>query len=271
MDNEKKESTLVVKFGGASMKSLDQFRKIAAIVVDRKKKFSRVVVVVSAMYKVTDFLLDLAKKVSQNPPKREQDMLLTVGERVSMALLAMVFSDMGFDALSFTGSQAGIVTSCDHSDARIIDVRPRRLLEPLAANKIIIVAGFQGVSEKGEITTLGRGGSDTTAVALGVALKAEKVEFYKDVKGIFERDPRLNPKALHLPILKYSEALSIISREEHEVLHHRAVLLAEKNCLPLYVRSYEDAEDETGSIIVSDDCYRQDMCLYEGLQEQAVQ
>lgn len=252
------------------MKSFDQFQRIAEIIANRREKYPRMVVVVSAMYKVTDYLLDLAKKVSCNPPKRELDMLLTVGERVSMSLLAMVFSDMGLEALSFTGSQAGIVTTCDHSDARIIDVRPRRLLEPLDKGKIIIVAGFQGVSEKGEITTLGRGGSDTTAVALGVALKAEKVEFYKNVKGIFERDPRADPTARHLPTLKYGEALSIISREEHEVLHHRAVLLAERNCLPLYVRSYEDAEDETGSIVVSEDCQRQDTCLYESLEESII-
>ncbi|MFN4174875.1 MAG: aspartate kinase, partial [Parachlamydiaceae bacterium] len=177
------ERTLVLKFGGASVAEPEHFSKIADIILYRKKEFNNIVVVVSAMGDTTNKLIDLAKKVNPNPPRREYDMLVSVGERISISLLAMALALKGQDAISFTGSQSGIITTEEHSEARIIDVKPNRLQPHLQAGKVVIVAGFQGVSKSGEITTLGRGGSDTTAVALAVALKAEKVEFYKDVIG----------------------------------------------------------------------------------------
>lgn len=241
--------TLILKFGGAALKDDDHLKKAADIVLTRQKEYQKVVVVVSAMGNMTDELLALVKKFSSNPPKREQDMLVSVGERISMALLATVFADAGHEALSLTGSQAGIITTNEHSDAKIIDVRPRRILTSLEQGKIVIVAGFQGVSVEGEITTLGRGGSDTTAVALGVGLKADMVEFYKDVGGVYTSDPKKDVSASKIAKLQYVEALEIIERAERKLLHPRAVRLAEKNGLCLYVRSFENEEE--GSLIGS--------------------
>jgi len=242
--------TIILKFGGAALRDVGHFQRVAEIVLKRRQEYRRVVVVVSAMYQMTDMLLGLAKEVSQNPPKREQDMLVSVGERISMALLAMVFIGKGVEAISFTGSQSGIITTEDHSDAKIVDVRPKRVSKALEEGKIVIVAGFQGVSLSGEVTTLGRGGSDTTAVALGVALKAEKVEFYKDVPGIFTADPKIEKKAEHIPNLSYAKALEIVEKGASKVLHPRAIILAEKNGLPLEVLSY--GEDLQGSLIGSE-------------------
>lgn len=235
--------TLIMKFGGASVSTVDHFKPIAELIRLRTLEYPQIVVVVSAMGDTTDQLIDLAKKVHPNPPKREYDMLLTVGERISMALLAMALSQYNLEACSFTGSQSGIITCPQHSEARIIDIRPHRILPHLHAGKIIIVAGFQGVSLNGEITTLGRGGSDTSAVALGAALKAEKVEFYKDVPGIFTEDPKINPKATLINKLHYDEALKIVSQGT-QVLHPRCVLLAKKNSLPLHVLSYCPSKNE---------------------------
>lgn len=209
------------------------------------------VTVVSAMGDTTDDLIALAKKVHPDPPRREYDMLVTVGERISISLLAMALKLKGQDAVSFTGSQSGIITSSDHTDAQIIEVRPHRILKELDENKVVIVAGFQGVSREGEITTLGRGGSDTTAVAMGISLKGEKVEFYKDVPGIFERDPKMSPESVQLPELSYDEALKIVSHGS-EVLHSRCLKLAQKNGIPLCIRSFtEEDENNPGSIIYS--------------------
>ena len=240
--------TLIMKFGGASVASSSQFAKIAEIVLDRAQIYDHAVVVVSAMGNTTDQLLSLAKEVHPEPPRREQDMLISVGERVSIALLAMALAAKGKDAISFTGSQSGIITTCDHTEARILEIRPQRILKELAQNKIVIVAGFQGMSQQGEITTLGRGGSDTTAVALGVALRAEKVEFYKDVPGIFSHDPKKTAHATFFPSLSYQQALSL-TEQGAKVLHHRCVSLALKNNLPLHILPFEGFKNAEGTLI----------------------
>lgn len=237
------KKTLIMKFGGASVATVEHFKPIAELIRQRTFEYPQIVVVVSAMGDTTDQLIELAKKVHPDPPKREYDMLLSVGERISMALLAMALSLYDLEAYSFTGSQSGIITCSRHSEARIIDVRPHRILPHLYASRIIIIAGFQGVSMNGEITTLGRGGSDTSAVALGAALKAEKVEFYKDVPGIFTEDPKINPKAQLLKKLQYEQALEIVS-QGCQVLHPRCVLLAKKNGLPLHILPYDSPLNE---------------------------
>lgn len=231
-------STLVMKFGGASVATPEQFAHIAEIILKRSLEYSRIAVVVSAMGNTTDQLLELARKVHPNPPRREQDMLVSVGEMISISLLAMALALIHKEAISFTGSQSGIITSSVHSDAKIIEVRPRRLLAELDQGKIVIVAGFQGVSKEGEITTLGRGGSDTTAVALGVALRADKVEFYKDVEGVSPEDPKKNPETPVFEKLSYEEALAIVDGGA-KILHPRCIRLAAKNNIPLHVLSFK--------------------------------
>lgn len=233
---------LVMKFGGASVAKPESFHKIADLIIERQKCHSEIVVVVSAMGNTTDQLLELAKQVHPNPPRREQDMLVSVGERISISLLAMALSLKGKEAVSFTGSQSGIITCSNHAEARISDVRPHRLLPILSKGQIAIVAGFQGVSRKGEITTLGRGGSDTSAVALAVALDAPLVEFYKDVPGIFEADPKINPNASHLPNLTFDKALELAEKGA-KVLHSRSIALAAKNGIQLNVRSFQNPKD----------------------------
>lgn len=237
-----------MKFGGASVATPHHFSTIANIVAARTLHYRHIVVVVSAMGDTTDQLIKLAKQVHPHPPRREQDMLISVGERVSCALLAMALSLKGKEAISFTGSQSGIITSSEHAEARILEVRPRRVLEQLSQGKIVIVAGFQGMSTEGEITTLGRGGSDTTAVALGVALEANKVEFFKDVPGIFLEDPKKNRNASFLPFLNFEEALDI-TKKGAKILHARCVSLAFKNNLPLHILPFEGYEQAQGSWI----------------------
>jgi aspartate kinase len=250
---------VVMKFGGASVASTEQFSKIAEIILNRSRD-AHVVVVVSAMGDTTDQLLALAKRVHSSPPPREQDMLVSVGERISIALLAMALHQKGKEAISFTGSQSGIITSSKHSDAQIVSVRPHRILKALEEEKIVIVAGFQGVSKEGEITTLGRGGSDTTAVALGVALGASSVEFYKDVDGVYDQDPKSNPNATLLSRLSFDEAVAIVEKGA-KVLHPRCIWLAAKNLLPLKVLSFYDPRLK-GTLIgpeMRGDC----ICVYE--------
>ncbi len=231
--------TLVMKFGGASVSSPESFSHVSKIISCRLKQFSRIVVVVSAMGDTTNQLIELAGKVHSSPPKRELDMLVSVGERISISLLAMSLMQQNVEAISFTGSQSGVITSNDHSEAKIINIKPGRILAELEKSKVVIVAGFQGVSRSGEITTLGRGGSDTSAVALAVALHAEKVEFYKDVKGVYSEDPKFNPNAELFSHLSYDNALDIMNRGA-KILHSRAVLLAKKNTLPLHILSFHD-------------------------------
>lgn len=244
-------STLVMKFGGASVATPNHFAQIAQIISNRSEHYAHVVVVVSAMKQATDDLLSLAHAVHPSPPSRELDMLVSVGERVSIALLAMALAQQGKEAISFTGSQSGIITSNEHTQARILDVRPNRLLRQLEMGKIVIVAGFQGVSREGEITTLGRGGSDTSAVAIAVSLKAEKVEFFKDVPGIFSADPKNDANACLLPNLSYEEAIAIVKKGA-KVLHLRALLLAQKNKIPLHVLGF-DQPDHVGTRIASEE------------------
>jgi aspartate kinase len=254
--------TIVMKFGGAAVATPEQFAEIAEIILKRSAEYERIAVVVSAMGGVTDQLISLSRRVNEDPPKREQDMLISVGERISISLLAMAMALKGKEAISFTGSQSGIITCPLHTDARIIDVRPTRLVGHLDAGKVVIVAGFQGVSREGEITTLGRGGSDTTAVALGVALKADKVEFYKDVAGICAEDPKKNPDSPVFSLLTYAEALGIV-QQGAKVLHPRCILLAEKNHLPLHVRSFKDREEMGGTVIGNGPCRLDGVFQYE--------
>jgi len=217
----------------------DHFAQIADIIIERKQHFSQIVVVVSAMASHTDELIALAKQVHPQPPRREYDMLVSVGERVSISLLAMALAAKNIEAISFTGSQSGIITCENHSEAKIVDVRPHRLKKHLEAGKVVIVAGFQGVSRSGEITTLGRGGSDTTAVAIGAALEASQVEFYKDVPGVFSNDPKMYADAILFSTLSYTEALQIVDKGA-KVLHRRSILLAQKNQIPLSLHRFTD-------------------------------
>ncbi len=196
---------VVQKYGGSSVATPEQIRRVAQRVVETRRLGYEVVVVVSAMGNTTNELLALAAKVSANPERRELDMLLTVGERISMALLSMAIHDLGYPAVSFTGSQSGIITTHNHTNARIIRVTPLRVQAALEAGRIVIVAGFQGVSERLEVTSLGRGGSDTTAVALAAALDAEYAEICSDVDGVYSADPRVVPEARRLDEVSYEE------------------------------------------------------------------
>jgi len=258
------ERTLVMKFGGASLATPKHFCHVARCIQEKFKTYTRLVIVVSAMGRMTDELMELAREVSPQPLKREQDMLISVGERISMSLLAMALADQGVEAISLTGSQSGIMTSNDHLEARITAVRPTRLLQHLEEGKAVIVAGFQGVSESKDITTLGRGGSDTTAVALGVALDAEQVEFYKDVSGFHKEDPKKIPHAPLFSHLSYREALSLAEKGSSP-LHARSILLASKNGLPLHVLSFREEERElfSGTRIRNDQIVRSSEPIYE--------
>jgi len=241
---------IVAKFGGSSVADAASILRVAKRVVDAKKAGNEVVVVVSAMGDTTDELLDLAQQVSPNPPGRELDMLLTAGERISMAVLAMAISDLGFEARSYTGSQAGLITDSTHGKARIIDVSPSRIQEALSQGAIPIVAGFQGVSlDTKDITTLGRGGSDTTAVALAAALNADVCEIYTDVDGIFSADPRIAPKAHPVPRITYDEMMELAAAGA-KVLHLRCVEYAKRFDVPLHVRS--SFSDKEGTFVIAD-------------------
>ncbi len=251
---------LVMKFGGASVAKTESFLKIADLIIEKSKLHKKIVVVVSAMGNTTDQLLELAKQVHPNPPAREQDMLVSVGERISISLLAMALSLKQKEAVSFTGSQSGILTCGGHSNAKIVDVRPQRLHPVLNKGQVAIVAGFQGVSRQGEITTLGRGGSDTTAVALAVALGAPKVEFYKDVPGIFNKDPKKYPDAFLFREMNYDEAIQI-AEDGGKVLHRRCIELAKNNGVQLSVLSFEDPS--IGGTLVGASAQRSQEITYE--------
>ena len=227
-------TTLIMKFGGASLATPEQFDQIADIIISRSRIHQRIVIVVSAMGKTTDQLIALAHSVNTSPPQREYDMLLSVGERISMSLLAMALSKRQIRAISLTGSQSGIITCSTHQEAKIVDIRPKRLISTLEKGNIVIVAGFQGVSQEGEITTLGRGGSDTSAVALGIALDACCIEFYKDVPGLFSKDPKIDSDAQFLENATYDQALHILS-QGGRILHSRAVIMAKKHGIPLRI------------------------------------
>jgi aspartate kinase len=228
---------VVQKYGGSSVADAEGIKRVARRIVATRKAGDQVVVVVSAMGDSTDELIDLASQVSPHPPGRELDMLLTAGERISMALLAMAIAGEGMEARSFTGSQAGVITDSVHGKARIIDVTPGRIATALAEGAIPIVAGFQGVSQTTkDITTLGRGGSDTTAVALAAALRADVCEIYTDVDGVFTEDPRLVPGARRIPRISYEEMLEMAACGA-KVLMPRCVEYARRYGLPIHVRS----------------------------------
>jgi aspartate kinase len=228
---------VVQKYGGSSVADAESIKRVAQRIVATKKAGSDVVVVVSAMGDTTDHLLELAQQVSPLPPGRELDMLLTAGERISMALLAMAIAKLGHEAQSFTGSQAGVITDSVHGKARIIDVTPGRIRHALDRGAIAIVAGFQGVSQDSkDVTTLGRGGSDTTAVALAAALGADVCEIYTDVDGVFTADPRIVPAATRLPRVSYEEMLELAACGA-KVLHLRCVEYARRYGIPIHVRS----------------------------------
>lgn len=229
--------TIVVqKYGGSSVADVAKLEQVADKIALTRRAGMQVVVVVSAMGKTTDQLLALARQIDESPPRRELDMLVTTGERVSMALLSMAIQKRGCDAISFTGSQSGIITNDRHYDARIIEVRPFRVEDELARGKVVIIAGYQGMSYRREITTLGRGGSDTTAIAMAAALGAERAEIYSDVDGVYSADPRVVRDARHLPALRY-EAMQEMAEAGAKVLNSAAVEFARQARIAIHARS----------------------------------
>ncbi len=232
----KKVGIVVQKFGGTSLADTDKIKNVAKAVIKEKNNGNDVVVIVSAMGHTTDYLVKLSSEISKNPNKREMDMLLSTGEQVSIALLTMAIQEEGYEAISLNASQVGIITENVHSTARIIDIKTDKLNKILKEGKIIVVAGFQGVTEDGEITTLGRGGSDTSAVAIAASLKADRCDIYTDVEGVYTTDPRIVPNASRLETVSYEEMLEL-ARTGANVLHPRAVETAKVYNVPLRVRS----------------------------------
>ncbi|MEZ4649186.1 MAG: aspartate kinase [Candidatus Eisenbacteria bacterium] len=226
----------VLKYGGTSVESPVRILEVARQILRYREQGDEVLVVVSAMGQTTDELIHLAKRVCRTPPRRELDMLLTAGERISMSLLAMALGSLGYPAISFTGSQSGIVTDSRHADARIFSIRPFRIEDEIAKGKVVIVAGFQGVSPEKEVTTLGRGGSDTTAVALAIRFGAEECQILTDVDGVWTADPRVVPGARRIEAIDY-DAMIALSHFGGRVLYRRAVRLARRYGLPLRIRS----------------------------------
>jgi aspartate kinase len=229
-------SVIVQKYGGSSVADVGKLKYVAQRVMDTRAQGHDVVVVVSAMGDTTDELLAMAKTVSPNPDRRELDMLLSAGERISMALLSMAIRELGGDAISFTGSQSGIITSDRHVDARIIEVRPFRVQDELARGRIVVIAGYQGVSYRKEVTTLGRGGSDTTAVAMAAALNAEYCEICSDVAGVYSADPRVVPSAARIATLAYEETQEM-AEAGAKVLNAQAVEFAKEKGIAIYARA----------------------------------
>ena len=239
---------VVMKFGGTSVAGPEELKRAARRIVTAREAGNRVVAVLSARGKTTDELVAAAYEISDRPDPREMDMLLSTGERVSCALCSMAINDMGHQAVSLTGSQAGIVTDSSHTKARIIDVRADRIREALGDERIVLVAGFQGVStDSRDVTTLGRGGSDTTAVALAAALRASVCEIYTDVTGVFSADPRIVPDARKLPVVSYEEMLEM-SASGAKVLQLRSVEYARNNGVPIHCRS--SFEDLPGTLVL---------------------
>lgn len=237
---------VVQKFGGTSVGSADRIKHVAKRVIEEKNRGNDVVVVVSAMGKTTDSLVKLAGEITDKPSKREMDVLLTTGEQITISLLAMALNEKDVEAISFTGWQAGMETEAVHGNARILNIKTERIEEHLMDGKVVIVAGFQGITEGGDITTLGRGGSDTTAVALAAALKADKCDIYTDVTGVYTTDPRYMKEARKLLSISYDEMLELANLGAG-VLHPRAVEYAKNYQMPLVVRS--SMEQEEGTII----------------------
>lgn len=235
---------IVQKYGGTSVATPDLICQIAKRIIKLKEQGNDLVIVVSAMGDQTDKLMKLAYQITDSPREREMDMLLSVGERITMALLSMAINNLGHEAISFTGSQSGIITDTHHMRARILEIRAFRITEELEKGKIVIVAGFQGVSLEKEVTTLGRGGSDTSAVALAAFLQAERCEILKDVNGVYTADPRIIPNAKKLDYITYDEMIELANAGA-KVLHPRAVELAKKHHVPLHIRSSFNEEEGT--------------------------
>ncbi|MFA6635932.1 MAG: aspartate kinase [Candidatus Omnitrophota bacterium] len=239
-----KKGIIVQKFGGSSVANTDRIKNVARRVAETRRKGYDVVVVVSALGDTTDELLELASRITSRPPERELDMLLSTGEQVSVALLAMALHEMGFQARSFTGAQVGIITDSSHTKAKIVDISTDRLKKVLSKGRIAIVAGFQGVDLKQEITTLGRGGSDMTAVALAKVLKAELCEIFTDVKGVYTADPRVVKAARKLKTISYDEMLELASMGA-QVMQARSMEVAGKFNVPMHIRSSISREEGT--------------------------
>jgi aspartate kinase len=250
MQSTEIQSTVVMKFGGTSVADAERIKRAAARIVAQKEAGNRVVAVLSARGKTTDELIAAAHEVSAHPDPREMDMLLSTGERISCALCAMAINDLGHKAISLTGSQAGIVTDTSHTKARIIDVRADRIREALDEDKIVLVAGFQGVSTSRDVTTLGRGGSDTTAVALAAAVGAEVCEIYTDVDGVYSADPRIVPNARKLPVVSFEEMLEMAASGA-KVLQLRSVEYARTHGVRIHCRS--SFKDVTGTVVVGEE------------------
>jgi len=235
---------IVQKYGGSSVANIERLENVAKRVIESAKKRNRLVVVVSAMGDTTDELLELSSKINPNPSEREMDMLVSTGEQISCALLAMAIHKRGLEAISFTGPQVGIITDTFHTRAKILRIETARIKEELKRNKIVIVAGFQGLSTALEITTLGRGGSDLSAVAMAAALGADMCEIYTDVEGIFTADPRIVPQAKKLKYITFDEMLELAARGA-QVMQTRAVEVAKKFNIPLNVRSSFNKKEGT--------------------------
>jgi len=235
---------IVQKYGGSSVADVDKLKKIASMISAVKRQGIDVVVVVSAMGKTTNQLIEMAKSISPDPPRREMDMLLSTGERTSMALLCIALHEEGIESISLTGSQAGIITNDRHNEARVIEVRPIRVLDELDKGKVVVIGGFQGVSYKRDITTLGRGGSDTSAVALAAALNAERCEIYSDVDGVYTTDPNIVKDAKHLPEISYQQVQEL-AEAGAKVLNAQAVQFAKEAKIALYARDTFNPGKET--------------------------
>lgn len=249
---------IVQKFGGTSVANTDRIKRAAKRIVAAKRKGNKMVVVVSALGKTTDQLVALSKEITCNPSEREMDMLLSTGEQVSVALLAMAIHELGVKAVSFTGPQVGIVTDRYHSKARIIDINTGRMKKALTQGNVVIVAGFQGKTVAEEITTLGRGGSDLTAVALAKALNAKCCEIYTDVDGIFTADPRIIPDARKIDTISYDEILELASLGA-KVMHSRSVEVGKKFNVPIYVRNSQN--DKPGTLITKENKKMEDVVV----------
>ena len=235
---------IVHKYGGSSVADVEKLKQIARMIASAKAEADEVAVVVSAMGKTTNNLVNMARSLSPDPPRREMDMLLSTGERITMSLLCMALHQLGMDAVSLTGSQCGIITNDRHNDAQVIEVRPFRVQDEMAKGKVVVIGGFQGVSYKRDITTLGRGGSDTTAVALAAALDAERCEIYSDVDGVYSADPAMVADAKHLPEISYP-VMQEMSAAGAKVLNAHAVQFAKEKQIAIYARSTFERGRET--------------------------
>jgi aspartate kinase len=235
---------IVQKYGGTSVADIDKIKLIAEKIAKTKEEGYNIAVVVSAIGKTTDQLIEMARLISPDPPKRELDMLLSTGERTTMALLCIALHELGIEAVSLTGSQAGIITNDVHNDAKVIEVRPFRVQDEMEKGKVVVVGGFQGVSYRRDITTLGRGGSDTTAVALAAALNADRCEIYSDVPGVFSADPSIVTKAEHLPEISYQQ-MQEMSLAGAKVMNAAAIQFAKESNIAIYARSTFEPGKET--------------------------